>query len=78
VVPGYIMVPKGENKKTICPHCKSLEVVKRGTLNTKAHGKQQRYFCKSCSKKFIEQTPFYRMRNNHQKITLCLDLFLFS
>jgi len=62
-------------KKIICPHCKSLEVVKRGYFQTEAHGKQQRYFCKSCNKKFIEQTPFYRMRNNPQKITLCLDLF---
>jgi transposase-like protein len=59
----------------ICPHCKSSEVVKRGSFETKAHGKQQRYHCKSCNKKFIEQTPFYRMRNNPQKITLCLDLF---
>jgi transposase-like protein len=62
-------------EKQICPHCKSSEVVKRGTFETETHGKQQRYFCNSCSKKFIEQTPFYRMRNNPQKITLCLDLF---
>ena len=59
----------------MCPHCKSSEIVKRGYFQTEAHGKQQRYFCKSCNKKFIEQTPFYRMRNNPQKITLCLDLF---
>lgn len=58
-----------------CSNCKSLEVVKRGYFQTEAHGKQQRYFCKSCNKKFIEKTPFYRMRNNPQKITLCLDLF---
>ena len=69
------MVQKEENKKTICPHCKSLKVVRRGTFETKAHGKQQRYFCKNCNKKFMYQTPFYRMRNNPQKITLCLDLF---
>jgi transposase-like protein len=67
---------KQENyKKISCPFCRGKEVVRRGTFETKAHGKQQRYFCKSCSKKFIEQTPFYRMRNNPQKITLCLDLF---
>ncbi|MEK6906252.1 MAG: DDE-type integrase/transposase/recombinase, partial [Nanoarchaeota archaeon] len=64
-------------KNTIinCPRCKSSEVVKRGYFQTEAHGKQQRYFCKSCNKKFIEQTPFYRMRNNEKKITLCIDLF---
>ena len=61
--------------KAICPHCKKEDVVKRGSFETKAHGKQQRYFCKSCNKKFISQTPFYRMRNSPQKITLCLDLF---
>lgn len=64
-----------ENNKSICPHCKSEEVVKRGYFQTEAHGKQQRYYCKSCGKKFIEQTAFYRMRNTPQKITLCLDLF---
>ncbi|MEN9626424.1 MAG: hypothetical protein RL557_752 [archaeon] len=59
----------------ICPHCKKSDIVKRGTFQTKAHGKQQRYFCKNCNKKFIPHTAFYRMRNTPQKITLCLDLF---
>ncbi|MEK6891468.1 MAG: hypothetical protein AABX03_05015 [Nanoarchaeota archaeon] len=58
-----------------CSYCKSLEVVKRGFFQTETHGKQQRYYCKSCNRKFIEQTPFYRMRNNPQKITCALDLF---
>lgn len=61
--------------KIICPKCKSESVVKRGTFTTQAHGKQQRYFCKSCNKKFIPQTPFYRMRNSQEKITCALDLF---
>jgi transposase-like protein len=60
---------------TKCPKCQGKEVVKRGYFQTEAHGKQQRYFCKSCNKKFVEQTPFYRMRNNEKKITLCIDLF---
>jgi putative transposase len=63
------------NKQIICPHCKSQDVVKRGFFQTATNGKQQRYYCKSCNKKFIEQTPFYRMKNAPQKITLCLDLF---
>ena len=62
-------------KEIICPRCKSKEVVKRGYFNTEAYGKQQRYFCKSCNKKFIPQTAFYRMRNNPKKITLAIDLF---
>jgi transposase-like protein len=58
-----------------CPHCKKEDIVKRGSFETKAHGKQQRYFCKSCNKKFIVRTGFYRMRNTPQKITLSIDLF---
>ncbi|PIN90995.1 hypothetical protein COU57_02445 [Candidatus Pacearchaeota archaeon CG10_big_fil_rev_8_21_14_0_10_32_14] len=64
-----------QNIKTKCPHCKSESIVKRGTFQTKAHGKQQRYFCKNCNKKFIERNGFYRMRNNEKKITLSIDLF---
>src|SRR3989344_3738178 len=70
-VPEYLM----KIKEIVCSGCKSNVVVKRGCFETKAHGKQQRYYCKSCKKKFIPQTAFYRMRNNPQKITLCLDLF---
>jgi len=62
-------------EKTICPTCKSEEVVKRGFFSSEAHGRQQRYYCKSCDKKFISQMPFYRMRNSPQKITCALDLF---
>ena len=62
-------------KKVSCPKCNSENIVKRGSFKTQAHGKQQRYFCKFCNKKFIEQTGFYRMRNNPQKISLSLDLF---
>lgn len=70
-LPNYYMT----KQKTICPHCKKTDVVKRGSFETKAHGEQQRYFCKNCNRKFILQTAFYRMRNTPQKITLCLDLF---
>lgn len=67
---------KKENyKKVSCPFCKGKDIVKRGTFQTETHGKQQRYFCKNCNKKFIERTGFYRMRNNPQKITCALDLF---
>ena len=61
--------------KIICPHCKSKEIVKRGFKQTEAHGKRQRYFCKSCSKRFIPRDSFFRMRNSPQKITCALDLF---
>ncbi len=70
MVPEYIMIQSIE-----CPHCKSKEIVKRGFKQTEAHGKRQRYFCKSCSKRFIPQDSFFRMRNSPQKITCALDLF---
>lgn len=58
-----------------CPHCKNKEVIKRGYFTTAKNGKTQRYFCKSCNKKFVPRNAFYRMRNSEKKITLCLDLF---
>ncbi len=64
-----------ENKHISCPHCKSKEIVRRGFKQTEAHGKRQRYFCKSCSKRFVPRDPFFRMRNSPQKITCALDLF---
>ncbi|MBU3913417.1 MAG: DDE-type integrase/transposase/recombinase [Nanoarchaeota archaeon] len=59
----------------ICPKCRSKEIVKRGYTETKLGGKKQRYYCKSCYKKFIPQNPFFRMRNTPEKITCALDLF---
>lgn len=49
--------------KITCPYCKNQEVVKKGFFQTEAHGKQQRYYCKSCNKKFIEKTPFLGSSN---------------
>ncbi len=64
-----------KNNGIICPDCQSKEIVKRGFFETQAQGKEQRYYCKTCGRKFIEQGAFYRMRNTPQKISLCLDLF---
>ncbi|MFH0831897.1 MAG: DDE-type integrase/transposase/recombinase [archaeon] len=64
-----------EKQQIACPHCQSKEVVRRGFKQTEAHGKRQRYFCKSCFKRFIPRDTFFRMRNSPQKITCALDLF---
>lgn len=71
VVPEYNM----EKQQIICPHCKKTDIVKRGFKQTESHGKRQRYWCNSCSKRFIPRDQFYRMRNSPQKITCALDLF---
>jgi len=63
------------NKETICPNCESKEIIKRGILQTEIKGKRQRYGCKDCSHRFVEDEPFKRMRNKDKKITLCLDLY---
>ena len=59
----------------ICSHCKSKEIVRRGYKQTESYGLRQRYFCKSCSARFIPRDTFFRMRNTPEKITCALDLF---
>ena len=58
-----------------CSKCQSLNLIKRGFRQTENRGKIQRYTCKDCGLRFVIDDGFYRMRNNPQKITLCLDLF---
>jgi len=62
-------------KNLSCSYCDSQNTKKRGLRHTKNRGNIQRYFCKNCKKNFILNDGFYRMRNNPNKITLCLDLF---
>ncbi|MBU2616969.1 MAG: DDE-type integrase/transposase/recombinase [Nanoarchaeota archaeon] len=64
-----------EYKKVCCPNCNSHSVVKRGLRQTENRGKIQRFGCNDCGKRFVQDDGFFRMRNNPQKITLCLDLF---
>ena len=64
-----------ENKEIICPSCKLEQVKKDGKRKTENRGLIQRYECKKCKKRFVLDDGFKRMRNNPQKITLCLDLF---
>jgi transposase-like protein len=58
-----------------CPKCQSINLIKRGFRQTENRGKIQRYSCKDCDKRFVQNDGFFRMRNAPQKITLCLDLF---
>lgn len=64
-----------ENKELKCPNCKSNKLIKRGQRKTQNRGLIQRYGCKDCSHRFVQDNGFFRMRNSPQKITLCLDLF---
>ncbi len=58
-----------------CPKCKSEHIKKDAKRKTMNRGLIQRYKCKSCSYRFVEKDAFFRMRNNPNKITLCMDLF---
>lgn len=58
-----------------CRHCESINIIKWCKRKTQNRGLIQRYKCKDCGKYFTIDDGFFRMRNNPQKITLCLDLF---
>ena len=44
-----------KNKYIICPYCGSKEITKKGFTRNG----NQRYFCKSCNKKFVTEYPEY-------------------
>lgn len=58
-----------------CAKCGSINTIKRGVRRTENRGNIQRFYCKDCNKRFVVRDAFYHMRNNPQKITLCLDLY---
>jgi len=64
-----------ENTELKCPQCLSKEVTKRGFRYTERREKIQKYFCKDCKHRFILDNPFFRMKNQEQIITQCMDLY---
>lgn len=68
-------VEENKYKKLCCPSCKSKNIKKNGRRKTQNRGLIQRYYCKDCGKRFTENNGFFRMRNNPQKITFCLDAY---
>ena len=58
-----------------CPNCKTQNIKKDGKRKTENRGFIQRYKCLECSKRFVLDDGFFRMRNSPQKITCALDLF---
>lgn len=67
---------KNSNKNiSHCPYCESVKVIKKGLRKTENRGSVQRFYCKDCKRRFVDNSAFYRMRNSPRKITLCLDLF---
>src|SRR3989344_5975251 len=64
-----------DDKKIICPYCKSKNIIKWCKRKTENRGKIQRYRCKDCNKYFTIDDGFFRMRNAPQKVTCAIDLF---
>ncbi len=62
-------------KQIICPYCNSKNIIKRTKRKTKNRGLIQRYGCKDCNRRFVEDDGFWKMKNHPKKITLCLDLY---
>lgn len=58
-----------------CPNCKTQNIKKDGKRKTENRGLIQRYKCLECSKRFIQDDGFFRMRNSPLKITQSVDLF---
>jgi transposase-like protein len=53
-----------ENNKKTCPHCKGIEIVKRGLRKTQNRSVIQRYFCKQCKKRFVVDDGFFKKKKN--------------
>lgn len=64
-----------DEKKVICPICKSENCIKWTKRKTQNRGLIQRYKCKDCGKTFVVDDGFFRMRNHPKKITCAMDLF---
>lgn len=61
--------------KIKCRFCEGENIVKWCKRKTQNRGEIQRYKCKDCGKYFSVDDGFLKMKNNPQKVTLCLDLF---
>ncbi len=62
-----------ESEKSRCVYCNSEKIIKRGKRNTSI-GFKQRFFCKSCNRKFIFDIV-KRVKGNSKIITLVIDLY---
>lgn len=63
-------------EKIKCRFCGSKNIAKRGFRKTQNRGLIQRYICRKCNKSFAVNDGFLRMRNNPNKITSAIDLYL--
>lgn len=68
---------QNNNKKLpLCRFCKSGDIVKKGYRQTQKRGKIQRWLCHNCERSFTINEGFLRMKNNENKITMAIDMYL--
>jgi len=69
---------KTENKGIVdkqgCPYCKSVDTIGAGKRKTQS-GQKQRYQCKDCNRKFIENKDYERYKGNSKTTSLIMDLY---
>jgi Transposase and inactivated derivatives len=58
----------------VCPYCGSKDTIKRAWRKTK-FGKKQRYLCKSCGRRFIQNDGFVRMVYPKEIIAEAISLY---
>jgi len=68
------VVPKPE-VRLACPFCKSENVVKKGKRKCKNMIKQ-RFLCRDCGKRFIDDKEFEKIKATPEMVTAVLDLYL--
>lgn len=63
-----------EEPETSCKYCGSSEIIKRGCRETK-NCKMQRFQCKECGRRFVNNEAFENMRHSPKTVTLAMDLY---
>lgn len=68
----FFVLNSNENK-TLCPHCQSSNLIKRGIRKTKLK-EVQRYGCQDCKKRFTIE-PIKHIKVNYKFVTLAMDCY---
>ena len=63
------------NQKITCQKCNAEHTKKRGFRKTANRKKIQRYECKECRYSFVIDDGFIKMKNQEDKITMCMNLY---
>ena len=62
-------------QEIICEKCDGKNIKKDGVRETKNRGKVQRYKCLGCSHRFSIDDGFWKMKNQEDKITSCMNMY---